>query len=141
MIPRRSRTAIRYAAAAARVRSQCCWEGRSAAGRPQAMFTSAATSPGRPAMSGAVRRLHHSRDRSQEVIGAKEVEPVEYRFRPDSFEVRHARAARPDRCLGWTSCSARREVANRAPLPCSSRPYPARRAPAACRNWRPSIGP
>jgi hypothetical protein len=29
----------------------------------------------------------------QEVIGAKEVGLVEYRFRPDSFEVRHVRAA------------------------------------------------
>ena len=32
-------------------------------------------------------------DRMQEVIGAKEVGLVEYRFRPDSFEVRHVRAA------------------------------------------------
>jgi 3',5'-cyclic AMP phosphodiesterase CpdA len=31
-------------------------------------------------------------DRRQEVIGAKEVGLVEYRFRPDSFEVRHVRA-------------------------------------------------
>ncbi len=28
----------------------------------------------------------------QEVIGAKEVGLVEYRFQPDSFEVRHVRA-------------------------------------------------
>jgi 3',5'-cyclic AMP phosphodiesterase CpdA len=32
-------------------------------------------------------------DRMQEVIGAKEVGLVEYRFQPDSFEVRHVRAA------------------------------------------------
>jgi 3',5'-cyclic AMP phosphodiesterase CpdA len=31
-------------------------------------------------------------DRKQEVIGTKEVGLVEYRFRPDSFEVRHVRA-------------------------------------------------
>jgi hypothetical protein len=31
-------------------------------------------------------------DRTQEVIGTKEVGLVEYRFRPDSFEVRHVRA-------------------------------------------------
>jgi 3',5'-cyclic AMP phosphodiesterase CpdA len=31
-------------------------------------------------------------DRMQEVIGVKEVGLVEYRFRPDSFEVRHVRA-------------------------------------------------
>jgi 3',5'-cyclic AMP phosphodiesterase CpdA len=31
-------------------------------------------------------------DRMQEVIGAKEVGLVEYRFQPDSFEVRHVRA-------------------------------------------------
>jgi 3',5'-cyclic AMP phosphodiesterase CpdA len=31
-------------------------------------------------------------DRTQEVIGIKEVGLVEYRFRPDSFEVRHVRA-------------------------------------------------
>ena len=31
-------------------------------------------------------------DRRQEVIGAKETGLVEYRFRPESFEVRHARA-------------------------------------------------
>jgi 3',5'-cyclic AMP phosphodiesterase CpdA len=31
-------------------------------------------------------------DRRQEVIGTKEVGLVEYRFRPDSFEVRHVRA-------------------------------------------------
>ena len=32
-------------------------------------------------------------DRIQEVIGTKETGVVEYRFRPDSFEVRHVRAA------------------------------------------------
>jgi len=32
-------------------------------------------------------------DRMQEVIGIKETGLVEYRFRPDSFEVRHVRAA------------------------------------------------
>jgi hypothetical protein len=32
-------------------------------------------------------------DRMQPVIGAKECGLVEYRFRPDSFEVRHVRAA------------------------------------------------
>jgi 3',5'-cyclic AMP phosphodiesterase CpdA len=32
-------------------------------------------------------------DRMQEVIGAKEVGLVEYRFQPDSFEVRHVRAS------------------------------------------------
>jgi len=32
-------------------------------------------------------------DRMQEVIGTKEVGLVEYRFRPDSFEVRHVRAS------------------------------------------------
>jgi 3',5'-cyclic AMP phosphodiesterase CpdA len=32
-------------------------------------------------------------DRMQEVIGAKETGLVEYRFRPDSFEVRHVRAS------------------------------------------------
>jgi 3',5'-cyclic AMP phosphodiesterase CpdA len=32
-------------------------------------------------------------DRKQEVIGIKEVGLVEYRFQPDSFEVRHVRAA------------------------------------------------
>jgi 3',5'-cyclic AMP phosphodiesterase CpdA len=32
-------------------------------------------------------------DRMQEVIGIKEVGLVEYRFQPDSFEVRHVRAA------------------------------------------------
>jgi DNA repair exonuclease SbcCD nuclease subunit len=31
-------------------------------------------------------------DRMQEVIGTKEVGLVEYRFQPDSFEVRHVRA-------------------------------------------------
>jgi hypothetical protein len=31
-------------------------------------------------------------DSRQEVIGIKEVGLVEYRFRPDSFEVRHVRA-------------------------------------------------
>ena len=31
-------------------------------------------------------------DRMQEVIGVKEVGLVEYRFQPDSFEVRHIRA-------------------------------------------------
>ena len=31
-------------------------------------------------------------DRMQEVIGVKEVGLVEYRFQPDSFEVRHVRA-------------------------------------------------
>lgn len=31
-------------------------------------------------------------DRKQEVIGTKEVGLVEYRFQPDSFEVRHVRA-------------------------------------------------
>ena len=31
-------------------------------------------------------------DRMQEVIGIKEVGLVEYRFQPDSFEVRHVRA-------------------------------------------------
>ena len=31
-------------------------------------------------------------DRIQEVIGSKQVGLVEYRFRPDSFEVRHVRA-------------------------------------------------
>jgi 3',5'-cyclic AMP phosphodiesterase CpdA len=31
-------------------------------------------------------------DRRQEVIGAKEVGLVEYRFQPDAFEVRHVRA-------------------------------------------------
>ena len=31
-------------------------------------------------------------DRMQPVIGAKEVGLVEYRFQPDSFEVRHVRA-------------------------------------------------
>jgi hypothetical protein len=31
-------------------------------------------------------------DRMQEVIGMKEVGLVEYRFQPDSFEVRHVRA-------------------------------------------------
>jgi hypothetical protein len=31
-------------------------------------------------------------DQRQEVIGIKEVGLVEYRFRPDSFEVRHIRA-------------------------------------------------
>ena len=32
-------------------------------------------------------------DARQEVIGTKEVGLVEYRFRPDSFEVRHVRAS------------------------------------------------
>ena len=32
-------------------------------------------------------------ERIQPVIGTKEVGLVEYRFRPDSFEVRHVRAA------------------------------------------------
>ena len=31
-------------------------------------------------------------DRMQEVIGTKEVGLVEYRFQPDSFEVRHVKA-------------------------------------------------
>jgi hypothetical protein len=31
-------------------------------------------------------------DRMQEVIGRKEVGLVEYRFQPDSFEVRHVKA-------------------------------------------------
>ena len=32
-------------------------------------------------------------DHRQEVIGTKETGLVEYRFRPESFEVRHVRAA------------------------------------------------
>jgi hypothetical protein len=31
-------------------------------------------------------------DRMQDVIGIKEIGLVEYRFQPDSFEVRHVRA-------------------------------------------------
>ena len=44
-----------------------------------------------PPCLGAVCRLHHSRH-EQEVIGMKETGLVEYRFAPDSFEVRHVRA-------------------------------------------------
>ncbi len=40
---------------------------------------------------GALGRLHHL-DAEQDVIGIKEVGLVEYRFQPDSFEVRHVRA-------------------------------------------------
>ena len=73
-------------------------------------------------------------DQRQERIGLKEVGLVEYRFQPDSFEVRHVRA--PGQVdIDLDSAASRRRTDARV------RPCPARPAPAACRNWRLSIGP
>jgi hypothetical protein len=59
-----------------------------------AMCTSAATSPSAVhGMSGRRLRGFIISDAKQERIGLKEVGLVEYRFQPDSFEVRHIRAA------------------------------------------------
>ena len=101
-------------------------------------------------------------DARQEVIGIKEVGLVEYRFQPDSFEVRHVRApgqidvdldccwqvsTRPTdrwrRSGGLTDGEAPR-VRSRLRdhiVEASLTPCPVRRAPVACRNWRPSEAP
>ena len=76
-------------------------------------------------------------DARQERDRLKEVGLVEYRFAPDSFEVRHVRApGQVDVDLD----SLMQALAGRTDRPPLT-PCPARRAPAACRNWRPSTGP
>ena len=92
--PELAATSIRYVPMPARSRLDAMIRTRSICGwSPAAMFTSAAISPSRhirqiwaPSAGFIVS------DSGQEVIGIKEVGLVEYRFQPDSFEVRHVRA-------------------------------------------------
>ncbi len=93
--PELEASAIRYVPhARAQPPARHDWTGTICASSPAAMCINGATSP--------IRNARHVwapsagfiiPDAMQERIGMKEVGLVEYRFRPDSFEVRHVRAA------------------------------------------------
>ena len=118
----------------AAARSICGWS-------PAATCTSAAISPiATSATSGRRRPASSFPTGMQPVIGIKETGLVEYRFQPDSFEVRHIRApGQIDIDLDELIGAAARLTAPGAVVQLT--PCPARPAPAACRNWRPSAGP